>query len=233
MREDLTDITVVLDRSGSMASIRQDTIGGFNTFLAGQRKVPGRARISLVQFDDRYEPNYTAMDVREAYLLNESSYEPRGSTALLDAFGKTIAETGRRLLSMPESERPSKVVFVVVTDGHENASREYTKAKVKEMVEHQRIVYKWEFLFLGAGIDAMADAAQYGMAAAAAINTAHTPFGAKRSWEYTSAKMDSYRATGDAASLAFNAEERKEQEDLGAVKPSTDSNADPNSTATP
>lgn len=178
MRQDLTDITVVLDRSGSMSSVRGDTIGGFNTFLKTQREASGQARISLVQFDDHYYSLYTASDVKHAADLNGESYVPRGTTALLDAIGRTIEATGQRLAAMPESERPAKVLFVIITDGHENASKEWNRKKVFDAITHQRDTYKWDFIYLGANQDAIATATRdLGLGAGKSMTFAHNAMG--------------------------------------------------------
>lgn len=147
MRTDLTDITMVVDRSGSMAAIREDAEGGINEFIKTQAAAPGDALLTLVQFDTEYEFVYNAKPIKEvlAYGLH-----PRGATALLDAVGRAIAETGKRLADMPEDQRPGLVAFVVVTDGHENSSKEFHLAKIKEMITHQREKYGWQFTFLGA-----------------------------------------------------------------------------------
>jgi uncharacterized protein YegL len=231
MRDDLTDITIVLDRSGSMSSIRGDTIGGFNTFVKDQAAQPGACRVTLVQFDDQYEPNYTAVDAREVVPLNEDTYQPRGSTALNDAFGRAIVSTGARLRAMAEKDRPAKVIFVVITDGAENASKEYSKAKVRQLVEQQERDYKWNFVYIGAGIDAMSEGGQYGAAAASTYNVSASGQGVKRAFAKMSGKFVDYRATNDAGALSFTEADRKEQEDLGAVK--TDTSTDSNSTANP
>ena len=160
MRKDLTDITLVVDRSGSMQSIRDDAEGGVNALIQDQAEQPGEAIITLVEFDTEYDfvlQGVPARDVRPYRLV------PRGSTALLDAVGRAINETGARLAAMPEADRPGLVVFVVVTDGHENSSRELTKDQVREMVEHQQSVYKWQFTFLGADADAFAEAGGIGI----------------------------------------------------------------------
>ena len=142
MKQNLCDITIVLDRSGSMSSVQADTIGGFNTFIKEQRKLPGECNVSLVQFDDQYEPQYAGKPVGDAPFLDEKTFQPRGMTALLDAIGRTINETGKRLGAMDDDDRPSKVLFVILTDGGENSSKEFTRAKVFEMISHQKTAYQ-------------------------------------------------------------------------------------------
>ena len=154
MKTGLTEIVVVLDESGSMSSCKGDTIGGFNVFLSSQQKIKGSANMTFVKFSDYYNKINDGIDINEVVPLNESTYTPSFSTALLDAVGKTINDVGNRLSSTPESERPEKVIFTVITDGYENTSKEFTKRQISEMIKHQREKYSWEFLFLGADIDA-------------------------------------------------------------------------------
>lgn len=149
-RIDLTDITVVVDRSGSMASVRSESENSFNKFLDDQRKLTDECRITLVKFDNEYEMVYQAIPIQEAPRF---TMEPRGWTALYDAVGKSIVSTGSRLASMKEKDRPGKVLFVIITDGEENASKEYTGPQVKKMIQHQEDTYSWHFTYLGAGID--------------------------------------------------------------------------------
>ena len=171
-RPDLTDITFVLDRSGSMQSIKSATIESFNGFLHSQRGGAGIAHMSLVQFDDQFEPIYEAVSIQAAPDLNDTNYVPRGSTALLDAIGRAISATGERLREQPEADRPGTVVFATLTDGYENASREYTLQRINEMISHQRETYSWQFVFLGANQDAIATATQMGMGVGQAVTFA-------------------------------------------------------------
>lgn len=174
MKIDYTDITLVLDRSGSMEAVRSDTIGGFNAFLSDQQNAGvGTATITLVQFDDVYEVVYHAIPLVTARPLTKETFVPRGSTALLDAIGQAITETGKRLAGLPESERPDKVIFVIITDGQENASRKFSVAQVGDLIVQQRDQYQWEFVFLGANQDAIATASQMGVPAASALTYAH------------------------------------------------------------
>jgi len=160
MRQDLTDLTVVLDRSGSMHACRSDAEGGLNSFIAKQKELPGECIFTLVQFDTVYEFVHKAIPLKT---VPHCHLEPRGNTALLDAVGRAIVETGERLRALPEHERPGLVVFVIVTDGQENSSQEYTKARVREMIEHQQSVYQWQFTYLGANQDAFAEAGSMGI----------------------------------------------------------------------
>ena len=159
-----TDITVLLDRSGSMESIKADTIGGFNEFLKSQKDEPGEATFTLVQFDTGgYDRVIDAKPIAEAKPLTGDTFEPRGGTPLLDSMARSIRETGERLKALPNHARPEKVIFVIVTDGEENQSREFSREQVMAMVTHQRDVYKWEFIYLGANQDAINEAGKLGI----------------------------------------------------------------------
>lgn len=168
MRKDLSDITVVLDRSGSMNVCQSDAEGGLNRFVEDQKKLPGEAFFTLVQFDNEYEFVHRAVPIRN---VPHCSLVPRGSTALLDAVGRAIVETGERLAKMPEADRPGLVVFVILTDGQENASQEFSKKKVQEMISHQQGVYKWQFIYLGANQNAFAEAGDLGIVGSIANTT--------------------------------------------------------------
>ena len=163
MRDDLTEIVVILDRSGSMYSIRDDTIGSFNSFLEDQVKEPGSANFTLVQFDDKYEVMYSGKDIKDVFPLTRETFVPRGSTALLDAIGRTINEVGARLSRLAEVDRPSKVICTIITDGQENSSIEFKRSTILNMITHQREVYKWEFIFLSADENGIQDAQSIGI----------------------------------------------------------------------
>ena len=174
MRPDLTEIAFVLDRSGSMNPIAGDAIGGFNTFLAAQQALPGEARLTLVLFDHEYLVPHTSAAMSAVTPLDAATYVPRGMTALLDAVGRTIDDLGARLAALPEEERPAKVIVAILTDGQENASRDYTFAKVSAMIKHQQEKYSWEFIFLAANQDAIAAAGALSIAPKDAIAFQHT-----------------------------------------------------------
>lgn len=210
-RSDLTDITLVLDRSGSMASVKAATIEAFNGFLQSQRTGAGAAQITLVQFDDQYEPLYTARPLDAAPLLDAQTYAPRGSTALLDAMGRTIVTTGKRLREMPEHARPGTVLFVTLTDGLENASREYALEKINVLIAEQRDKYSWQFVFLAANQDAIATAASMGIKAGQAMTFAHSPAGARACLGALDGKLHALRRKvfgGESEELAFDEADR-------------------------
>ncbi len=169
MKKGLTEIIYVLDRSGSMGHLTGDTIGAYNAYLDEQKKFDGETRITTVLFDDKYELMYNGAKIEDAYLDHEKYYV-RGMTALYDAVGKTILDVGHRLSVTAESERPEKVIFIITTDGYENASRGFTQKKVREMIKHQTRKYDWEFLFFGANIDSEAVADTIGVCPSQAFN---------------------------------------------------------------
>ncbi len=157
---DLTHIEFVLDRSGSMHSIKTDIEGGFDAFIADQRSHPGQCTVSLAQFDNEYETVFTAIAVRDVRPLD---LQPRGATAMLDAIGRSVIALGERLAALPEAERPGTVVVAIMTDGMENASREFTHAAIKALVTRQEQAYNWQFLYMGADQDAIEVGASIGV----------------------------------------------------------------------
>lgn len=179
MQTDLTEIAYVLDRSGSMASLTSDAIGGFNSFLNSQKQLPGRANFTLVLFDHEYLVTHKGVDIQRVPELNGKSYVPRGQTALLDAIGRTIDELGARLAAIPEEKRPAKVIVAIFTDGFENASHVYTTDRLAASIKHQQEKYSWEFLFLAANQDAIATAAQIAIPAAQAMTVAASSDGVR------------------------------------------------------
>ena len=169
MKMNLTEIVFLLDRSGSMGGLESDTIGGFNAFIEKQSQIEGETIVTAVLFDDKYEILWNGIDAHKVK-LTDKEYFVRGCTALLDAVGKTILDVGHRLSQTSEDARPGQVLFVITTDGQENASREFTYKKVKELIKHQQEKYRWEFIFLGANIDAAKEAESIGIAMDNAYN---------------------------------------------------------------
>ena len=170
MRKNLTEIVFILDRSGSMAGLESDTIGGYNALIAKQKKEAGEAIISTVLFDDMCEVLHDRKDLVKIEPLTEEDYYVRGCTALLDALGVTIHHIGNVHKYAREEDRPEKTLFIITTDGMENSSRHYSYDQVKRMVECQKEKYGWEFLFLGANIDAVAEAQRFGIRSDRAVN---------------------------------------------------------------
>lgn len=175
MNPNLIEIAYILDRSGSMEALKEAAVSGFNSFLKSQLDVPGDARLTLVLFDDEYQIACNSRMVEEVPELTADTYVPRGSTALLDAIGRTIKELAAGLRALPEDEQPAKVIVAIFTDGLENASREYTSRHVSDLIKRQRDEKGWEFIFLAANQDAIATAASLSMGD---INTGNVQFSA-------------------------------------------------------
>jgi len=165
MRDNFTSITVLLDASGSMQPLAKETISGFNAFLTEQQALPGEAVLTLATFSYplKYRLVYDCTPLSEVQPLTPETYSPNGGTALLDAIGRTVNTLGTRLAAMKEEDRPSKVLFIIMTDGEENASLEFVHEKVMEMINHQRDKYSWEFCFMGANQDAIKAGASIGI----------------------------------------------------------------------
>ncbi len=170
MRKGLTEVVFILDRSGSMSGLESDTIGGFNSMINKQKKEEGEVVISTVLFDDETEILHDRVDIKKIEPMNENQYFVRGCTALLDAVGGAIHHIGNVHKYAREEDRPEKTLFIITTDGMENSSHKYTYNKVKTMVERQKERYGWEFLFLGANIDAIEVAGRFGIKANRAVN---------------------------------------------------------------
>jgi uncharacterized protein YegL len=196
--KDATQIVIVLDRSGSMEVVREATIESFNQFIINEKAKPGEARVYFVQFNTQYQVLFDK-PIADAPTLSYLSYQPDGGTALYDAVGHTIDAIGQRLSAMRESERPSKVIFVVLTDGEENSSRRYSQMMIAERIEHQRNKYGWEFVFLGANQDAVMTARGLAIPARAAMSYRASPEGVFGSIQAVESFMDDYRAGGQAA----------------------------------
>ena len=194
--KDYTEIVVIVDRSGSMEVIREDSIGGFNAFVEDQKKVPGAANLTLVLFNNKYKFVLDSVPLGMVKPLDKSTYVPMGTTALLDAMGHTIDSVGDRLFMMNEADRPSKVIVAILTDGLENASLDYSRERIFEMVSHQREVYKWEFFFLAANQDAIQSGTSYGIPAAATSNFVADAEGTRSAYGAMSSSVKSARTGG-------------------------------------
>ncbi len=170
MKNGLTEIVFILDRSGSMGGLEADTIGGYNSLIEKQKKEEGEAIVSTVLFDDKSEVLHDRISLDEIKPMTDKEYYVRGCTALLDAIGGAIHHIGNVHKYARKEDVPEKTLFIITTDGQENASRRYTYEKVKRMVERQKEKYGWEFLFLGANIDAITEAERFGIKADRAVN---------------------------------------------------------------
>ena len=217
MKTDHADITVVLARSGSMAAIANDTIGGFNRFLEDQKKVPGSCTFTLHQFDHEFETVIDSKPIASAEPLTGKTFVPRGNTALLDAVGRAIKDTGLRLEKAKDHDRAGKVIFVVITDGHENASHEFTHAVVKGMIDHQTSKYSWQFVYLGATADAFDVGTGMGFVASNVMRSVANAVGTHAMYSSVSDNTTAYRV-GAVASMAFTDEDKKKQADAEAKK---------------
>lgn len=163
MENKTTELVFIIDRSGSMSGLESDTIGGFNSMLKEQQSVDGRALVTTILFDDEYELLHNRVDIRNVKPLTEKDYTARGSTALLDAIGRTIHNIRKSQKESSEKDRPEKVIFFIITDGQENSSRRYTFQMIQERISHYRKKHGWEFMFFGANMDAIAEAAKMGI----------------------------------------------------------------------
>lgn len=170
MKKNFTEIVFILDRSGSMSGLEADTIGGYNSMISKQKEEAGEAFISTVLFDDRTEVLHDRVSLEHVQPMTNRQYYVRGCTALLDAIGGAVHHIGTVHKYSREEDRPEKTIFVITTDGMENSSRIYTYDKVKQMVERQQEKYGWEFLFLGANIDAIETAGRFGIQPSRAVN---------------------------------------------------------------
>ena len=202
MKTNLTELVFILDRSGSMDGLESDTIGGFNSMLAKQQKEDGECRITTVLFDHEYEILHDRIDIKAVNAITEKEYFVRGNTALLDAIGRTINKIGNTQKHTAEQYRAEKVLFVITTDGMENASREYTYDKIKSQIERQKSTYGWEFIFLGANIEAVEVADRFGIARNRAQNFHNASEGISLKYSVLSRAVSSFRSVPKCAPLA-------------------------------
>lgn len=194
--KNLTELVFILDKSGSMAGLEKDTIGGFNSMLNKQKALDGECRITTVLFDNRYELLHDRIDIRAVGPMTEKEYQVGGSTALLDAVGLTIQKLVSVQKSTTEEYRAEKVMFVIITDGEENSSREFSAERVKKMIELEKEKYNWEFVFLGANIDAVETAGRFGISADRAVDYVPDAAGTELNFQAMSDAVASFRAVG-------------------------------------
>lgn len=216
MNPNYTHITIVLDRSGSMETIARDTIGGFNTFLKTNQEASGQCTLTMVQFDSRsIDTVIVNTPIFEAKPLTDETFQPRANTPLYDAIGKTICETGNFLQGMPEANRPAKVIFVIITDGLENASHRYTHKEIQDRIKHQQDVYQWQFVFLGANIDSQQVAGSVSILRTHTMNYASNSMGVAAAYTSTAENAVKYRC-GSKADMSYEPEDRAAQKAAGA-----------------
>ena len=216
-KEDLTHIAIILDRTGSMEEIREDTIGGFNAFLKEQQALPDEATLSLIQFDsqDSYEVIHHFEKIKSVPKLTPETYVPRASTPLLDAIGRGINDLESALGKMQPEKRPANVVMVIITDGQENSSREFGKNQIVKMIKAKQ-EKDWQFVYLSADLDSINDAMEYGMHAHATMAFAKTPVGTQHMWSSSSKALACYRAK-KSKSIFFDKEDRADEPKPGST----------------
>lgn len=196
MKKGLTELVFILDKSGSMTGLEADTIGGFNSMLNKQKTVDGECRITTVLFDNHYELLHDRIDIEAINPMTDKEYQVGGSTALLDAIGRTVEKISKVQKRTAEEYRAEKVMFVIITDGEENSSRKYTAEKVKALIEQQKKEFGWEFIFLGANIDAVQTAGRFGIDKNRAVNYVADSKGTRLNYEAMACAVAEYRETG-------------------------------------
>lgn len=209
MKKGLTELVFILDRSGSMSGLEEDTIGGFNSMIRKQKKEDGEALVSTVLFDNLSEVLHDRVSLDRISPMTDKEYYVRGCTALLDAMGSAISHIANVHKYAREEDRPEKTIFIITTDGMENASRIYSYRKVKSMVEKQKAKHGWEFLFLGANIDAVGEAARFGIDADHSVRFQCDSEGTRLNYEVLSETVANYRASRP---LAANWKQRIEKD---------------------
>lgn len=214
MKKNLTELVFILDKSGSMSGLEKDTIGGCNSMLAQQRRVDGECIITTVLFDNRYELLHDRIDIRAVRPITDREYYAGGSTALLDAIGRTIHKISTAQENTAEDYRAEKVMFVIITDGEENASRDYSAERVKEMIHRQKERYGWEFIFLGANIDAVVTAGRFGIDADRAVDYVPDAQGTALNFRMMSETVASFRESGAVPAACLD-EIRKDMKKRG------------------
>lgn len=193
MKKGLTELVFILDKSGSMAGLESDTIGGYNSMLEKQKAVDGECIISTVLFDHSYVLLHDRIDIRAVSPITENEYAVGGSTALLDAIGRTIHKIARAQKYTADDYRAEKVMFVIITDGMENASREYSPETIRGLIEMEKTKYGWEFIFMGANIDAVQTAGHYGIGADRAVDYLADREGTNLNFRVMSSMVTEYR----------------------------------------
>lgn len=217
MKKGLTELVFILDKSGSMSGLEADTIGGYNSMLAKQQAVEVECHITTVLFDNNYELLHDRIDLKAVGAITEKEYQVGGSTALLDAIGRTINKIGNVQKHTADDYRAEKVLFVIITDGEENSSREYSAEKVKALIERQKTKYGWEFIFLGANIDAVQTAGRFGIAPDRAVDYLADSEGTELNFKVMSAAVATFREAETVDEACFE-EIRKDVKRRGGRK---------------
>lgn len=205
MRDNLTEMVFLIDESGSMGSLTNDTIGGFNSLLNKQKLETGYANVTTILFNNLSKVVHNSLDIREVKEMTTRDYRPSGGTALLDAFGLAIEKMVAKIVKTPETDRASKVIFVVITDGEENSSHKYKKETIKLLVEMLTGLVNWQFMFLGANVDAFSEAYSLGISSTNVSAYTASTIGTKSAYEAVGQTLTSYRSCGSIPD-AWNSE---------------------------
>jgi hypothetical protein len=214
MKQGLTHIIFVVDRSGSMKSIASDMIGGYNSFIEKQKEVPSECYVSFYQFDDIYETVFERVKLTDVKELDSKTYTPRNGTALYDALGQTINNYGKYLSDLSEDERPDRVMIVTITDGDNNSSHQFSVAQIRDMVQHQTEKYKWSFVFLGSNIDAWSAGASLGVSQSSTLQFASVKGSVSKAFNALNSNTRMYRSAEAPIAYSFSAADVAEQDEF-------------------
>lgn len=201
MKKGLTELVFILDRSGSMSGLENDTIGGFNSMIKKQREEEGEARVTTVLFDNNYKVLHDDVNINDLSDMTSADYYVGGSTALLDAIGTTIKSVNKKQKSLPDGEQAEKVIFVITTDGMENASSHYDRNKIKKMIEKKQEKKNWQFMFLGANMDAVSEAGRIGIRANRAVTYANDSYGVRENYAAVGGTLAAMRCCPSAEAM--------------------------------
>ena len=202
MKKGLTELVFILDRSGSMSGLENDTIGGFNGMIKKQRDEEGEANVTTVLFDHNIKTIHDGVNIKELSDMTSKDYYVGGSTALLDAIGSTIKSVNKKQKSLPEEEQAEKVIFVITTDGMENASCRYDRDKIKKMIEKKQSKKNWQFMFLGANMDAVSEAGRIGIRADRAVTYANDSYGVRENYAAVGGTISAMRCCASPEAMS-------------------------------